>query len=191
MIDWNEKKKHTYINAYGNHLHVVNVLLVSFKGNFFGNLAQFRPATQSTIYQEGDEARCAVDGQLTQSTCRSVTSNWDLKPWWKVRLAFPTWVFQVEINSLIGECIMTSSNGNIFRVTGPLCGEFTAHWWILRTCDVILMKSFVRLQTIYCTWCLNIFCVCIELDYNESQLSAYLHLLPHICIAELHQHWFR
>ena len=25
---------------------------------------------------------------------------------------------------------MTSSNGNIFRVTGPLCGEFTGHWWI-------------------------------------------------------------
>ena len=23
--------------------------------------------------------------------------------------------------------IMTSSNGNIFRVTGPLCGEFTGH----------------------------------------------------------------
>ena len=29
--------------------------------------------------------------------------------------------------------MMTSSNGNIFRVTGPLCGEFTGHRWILRT----------------------------------------------------------
>ena len=28
---------------------------------------------------------------------------------------------------------MTSSNGNIFRVTGHLCGEFTAHRWIPRT----------------------------------------------------------
>ena len=26
--------------------------------------------------------------------------------------------------------IMTSSNGNIFCVTGPLCGEFTGHQWI-------------------------------------------------------------
>ena len=26
--------------------------------------------------------------------------------------------------------IMTSSNGNIFLVTGPLCGEFTGHRWI-------------------------------------------------------------
>ena len=25
---------------------------------------------------------------------------------------------------------MTSSNGNIFRITGPLCGEFTSHQWI-------------------------------------------------------------
>ena len=28
---------------------------------------------------------------------------------------------------------MTSSNGNIFRVTGLLCGEFTGHQWIPRT----------------------------------------------------------
>ena len=26
--------------------------------------------------------------------------------------------------------MMTSSNGNLFRVTGPLCGEFTGHRWI-------------------------------------------------------------
>ena len=26
--------------------------------------------------------------------------------------------------------MMTSSNGNIFRVTGPLCGEVTSHGWI-------------------------------------------------------------
>ena len=29
--------------------------------------------------------------------------------------------------------MMTSSNGDIFRVTGPLCGEFTGHRWIPRT----------------------------------------------------------
>ena len=28
---------------------------------------------------------------------------------------------------------MTSSNGNIFRVTGHLCGEFTGPRWIPRT----------------------------------------------------------
>ena len=29
--------------------------------------------------------------------------------------------------------MMTSSNGNTFRATGPLCGEFTGHRWIPRT----------------------------------------------------------
>ena len=29
--------------------------------------------------------------------------------------------------------MMTSSNGNIFRVTGHLCGEFTGHRWITCT----------------------------------------------------------
>ena len=29
--------------------------------------------------------------------------------------------------------MMTSSNGNIFRLTGPLCGEFTGPRWIPRT----------------------------------------------------------
>ena len=29
--------------------------------------------------------------------------------------------------------MITSPNGNIFRVTGPLCGEFTGHRWIPHT----------------------------------------------------------
>ena len=29
--------------------------------------------------------------------------------------------------------MMTSSNGNVFRDTGPLCGEFTGHRWIPST----------------------------------------------------------
>ena len=39
------------------------------------------------------------------------------------------------INRLITirTCMMTSSNGNIFRVTGPLCGEFTGPRWIPHT----------------------------------------------------------
>ena len=31
--------------------------------------------------------------------------------------------------------MMTSSNGNFFRVTGPFCGEFTGHLWISHTKD--------------------------------------------------------
>ena len=35
--------------------------------------------------------------------------------------------------SMIYHFMMTSSNGNIFRVTGHLCGEFTGPRWIPRT----------------------------------------------------------
>ena len=36
-------------------------------------------------------------------------------------------VFRNSGNGLPGTTMMKSSNGNIFRVTGPLCGEFTGH----------------------------------------------------------------
>ena len=40
----------------------------------------------------------------------------------------------VEYAQSHGDCIMmTSSNGNIFRVTGHLCGEFTGRRWIPHT----------------------------------------------------------
>ena len=32
-----------------------------------------------------------------------------------------------------GQSMITSYNGNIFRVTGPLCGESTGHRWITLT----------------------------------------------------------
>ena len=46
------------------------------------------------------------------------------------------WIFQVIINVLTSHnygssiFMMTSVNGNIFHVTGPLCGEFTGDRWI-------------------------------------------------------------
>ena len=40
------------------------------------------------------------------------------------------WVSGWEWRSWTLDDMMTSSNGNIFRVTGPLCGEFTGQRWI-------------------------------------------------------------
>ena len=47
--------------------------------------------------------------------------------------------------------MMTSSNGNIFRITGPLCGEFTGHQLIHRTkasdaglCDDFLINAWIN-----------------------------------------------
>ena len=39
----------------------------------------------------------------------------------------------MEIAPYIPYVMMTSSNGNIFHVTGHLCGEFTGHRWIALT----------------------------------------------------------
>ena len=41
--------------------------------------------------------------------------------------------------------MMTSSNGNVFRVTGPLCGEFTGHRWIpiIKASDAELWCFFI------------------------------------------------
>ena len=36
-------------------------------------------------------------------------------------------------SACIGLRFMMTSNGSIFRVTGPLCGEYTGHRWISRT----------------------------------------------------------
>ena len=45
------------------------------------------------------------------------------------------WFWLTLIDTLDVQCVwvMTSSNRNIFRVTGPLCGEFIGHRWIPRT----------------------------------------------------------
>ena len=41
-----------------------------------------------------------------------------------------TWIY---LGNFVLTFMMTSSNGNIFRVTGHLCGEFTGHRWIPHT----------------------------------------------------------
>ena len=40
----------------------------------------------------------------------------------------------ISVKNTTATCeVLRPSNGNIFRVTGPLCGEFTRHWWIPHT----------------------------------------------------------
>ena len=53
-------------------------------------------------------------------------------------------------NTTTAHDMMTSSNGNIFRVTGPLCGEFTGPRWIptqrpvTRNFDVFLYLAWIN-----------------------------------------------
>ena len=58
---------------------------------------------------------------------QSYTSTLHMRylPMVKRIILIPGWMLRLDM--------ITSSNGNIFRVTGHLCGEFTGHRWIPRT----------------------------------------------------------
>ena len=57
------------------------------------------------------------------------TFNWNLNSVWYL---YNTVSICATIAMTFDKCMMTSSNGNIFRVTGNLCGEFTGLRWIPR-----------------------------------------------------------
>ena len=59
--------------------------------------------------------------------------SWEMI-WFKIGLRFPR-MNSTRLCLSIGKIVcahhmMTSSNGSIFCITGPLCGEFTGHRWI-------------------------------------------------------------
>ena len=75
--------------------------------------------------------RCHVVGKVSQINtntiaCPGVCSKWNKKKGSKLRVTSPLW-WESLVTS---KCMMVSSNGNFFRFTGPLCGEFTGHRWI-------------------------------------------------------------
>ena len=94
-------------------------------------------------------------GRCVPKTSQTVRSLWKRAlPSWSVRFAYTAWIKGLSFLPFHGtvglrtflrfgclnvlgpispndfHSMMTSSNGNIFRVTGPLCGEFTCHRWI-------------------------------------------------------------
>ena len=59
------------------------------------------------------------------SSWKSATTFGDLPDWW-------VWKYFYIATTPLVNYTMTSSNGNILRVTGHLCGEFTDPRWIPR-----------------------------------------------------------
>ena len=73
--------------------------------------------------------RClSMLGLFTDADGTYWMSVWNLRSW-----GVTWWVYPMNYMDMVCTFIMTSSNGNIFRVTGPLCGEFTGHRWIPRS----------------------------------------------------------
>ena len=70
--------------------------------------------------------------------CRQATSHYLSSQCWP-RFMSPYDVTRTQCSSdvtiilIFWPDMVTSSNGNIFRVTGPLCGEFTGNRWIPHT----------------------------------------------------------
>ena len=107
------------------------------------NLAYKQDAWQADVYSNTYGPDLAVDGNFSPewsaNSC-SMTNNMH-HPWWAVDLGLSYKVDRVAMQNrdsngesqghhviwTIRASMVTSSNGNISRVTGPLCGEFTGH----------------------------------------------------------------
>ena len=82
-----------------------------------------------------DHSRQLISQRETTLHCKSVFHWLSSYPelCWEVFWENVTWYVHLKLypiiiirdNVRIWNAMMTSSNGNIFRVTGPLCGEFT------------------------------------------------------------------
>ena len=104
--------------------------ILSFSIWFLNKL--FISSTKSNTYGNYIMAKTVVPSQnrLCLIVCRGTKSYWhkyklirrtDFKPTFS-HISLPT--ILVRIIQVQFRCMMTSSNGNVFRVTGHLCGEF-------------------------------------------------------------------
>ena len=77
------------------------------------------------------------------NTCLATQPGY--KHWWEQWEITEIAHFDMEVH--VDYTMMTSSNGNIFRFTGHLCGEFTVDRWIPRT-----KASDAELWCFLCAW---------------------------------------
>ena len=78
------------------------------------------------------------------------------------------WIKSYTIQCVGSMLMMTSSNGNIFRVTGHLCGEFTGPRWIPHT-----KASDAEL------WWFILICVCINDWVNDREAGDLIRYCAH------------
>ena len=91
--------------------------------------------------------------KITNGIFKCIFFNWSFPFLIQISLHLVSkreFIWQVHIGwgyGLVSGDMMASSNGNSFRVTGHLCGEFTGPRWILRTKD-----SDTELWCFICVW---------------------------------------
>ena len=79
--------------------------------------------------------------------------------------------------------MMTSSKGNIFRVTDHLCGEFTGHRWSLRT---KACNAEIWFFSLICAW---INCGLNSLEAGDLRRYDQLHLNENVDILTKFSYW--
>ena len=98
-----------------------------YNGTHYEFLNCFHTEHEFNAYRD----ECILENGKNECICYNL-STLGLSRWLKSFLV--DLYFQHGCWCLHGDtCMKTSSIGNIFRVTGPLCGEFTGHRWIPRT----------------------------------------------------------
>ena len=98
--------------------------------------------------------------------------------------------WHTALTQMVRTSTMTSSNGNIFSVTGHLCGEFTGHRWIPRpkASDAdLLMFSLI------CTW-INGWANnreagdlrrhCVHYDVTAMRTNYFFTILPRLAVPQ-------
>ena len=88
----------------------------------------------SSLYQSGPWCRFNTHRHKPITWSLEISPLWNQNPknpvcWFNIKMPFHQYINQHCANKTSLRpfifTMMTSSNGNIFRVTGPLCGEFT------------------------------------------------------------------
>ena len=111
-------------------LPILGLTLIHVRNRVSRRIAS--PGSHQTRYIAVGFKSCVCrERKLQQRIIDSIFSISEICPW-----------ESLEICGLNGNKnnhhMMTSSNGNIFRVTDTLCGEFTGHRWIPRTKDSVV-----------------------------------------------------
>ena len=100
--------------------------------NYFGNIFIFAGIRCCHISSHAmDMSHKSFATPIKRAVCNNAAcTNSDYVITWQ---SFSGALFERKLHNTFMCIMMTSSNRNIFRVTGPLCEEFTCHRWILLT----------------------------------------------------------
>ena len=110
-------------NSTNEHAQHIQIYMSLFPPILMSTIFWLKRLTQKilTIRIRIRNLYCTNNTNMCRDTCvQTIKIKKNPQKYWHLSIRLDTH----------SQFMMTSSNGNIFRVTGPLCGEFTGHRWI-------------------------------------------------------------